>query len=380
MNVLHVITGLGVGGAETALFRLVASSKRRDMDHDIVSLGSGSDLLEKLESVAKSVTEFDIRPSLGLFGEVAKLRREGRKRNSDLIVGWMYHGNLAAHIVSRASDRPLVWNIRQSLYDISDEKWGTRTVIRAGRYLSDRPAAIIYNSHTSALHHQNFGFNRRASTVIPNGFDTTLFRPDRAERARIRRELDLSEDDVVIVCVARFHPVKNHGSLIAAAAEVSKRYEHVKLVLVGTDVTRENPELAEKTVRLEIDDKVRLCGIRDDVHAVYAAADIAVSASSAESFPNNVAEAMAAGLYCVATDVGDCREILSGAGTIVPPDDDAALATALAHAVEIGAAARDEAGLAARQRIQNHYTMQSTADRFLDLFNEVAGRGDKCAG
>ena len=91
----------------------------------------------------------------------------------------MYHGNLAAIWMQRTAGKQtrVYWNIRHSLSDLSKEKWLTRQVIRAGAALSRRPDRILYNSDLSARQHEQQGYDSARSIVIPNGFDTTRFRP-----------------------------------------------------------------------------------------------------------------------------------------------------------------------------------------------------------
>lgn len=159
--------------------------------------------------------------------------------------------------------------------------------------------------------------------------------------------------------------------LLTAAARAMGNYRHAKLVLVGTGVNRQNPTLVGLVDALGLRDRVLLCGAREDIPAVYAAVDIAVSASRAESFPNSIAEAMASGLPCIATDVGDVRAIVGNAGIVVPPGDAAAFAAGLERMLMATPKERRAVGLAARERIRSNYTLSDMVDRYFTCFNKL---------
>jgi glycosyltransferase involved in cell wall biosynthesis len=152
----------------------------------------------------------------------------------------------------------------------------------------------------------------------------------------------------VIVHVARLDPMKDHATLLAAL----DRLPHVHAVLagLGTETLTARPRLHR-------------LGVRDDVPRLLAAADLFVSSSAfGEGFSNALAEAMAAGLTPVATDVGDARAIVGDCGFVVPPRDPAALAEAIAAAL-----AGPARGATARARMLDRFTIAASAARFVAL-------------
>src|SRR5258708_23396701 len=102
---------------------------------------------------------------------------------------------------------PVLWNIRQTVYDLRRERWLTAKFIRLGARLSSRPAAIIYNSQTSASQHQRLGYRAEKREIIPNGFDCQLLRPDEVARTTVRAQLGIADATVLIQLVARYHPM-----------------------------------------------------------------------------------------------------------------------------------------------------------------------------
>jgi glycosyltransferase involved in cell wall biosynthesis len=200
--------------------------------------------------------------------------------------------------------------------------------------------------------------------VIPNGFDLARFRPDPGARVRIRTELGIPSDAPVVGLVARFDPNKGHATFAAAARRLAGGRPGTRFVLVGAGIDATNPVVAEIP-------GAHLLGVRTDVAAVVAALDVAVSASSSEGFSNTLGEAMAAGVPCVATDVGDSATIVGDTGALVPPDDPAALAAGIESLLARTPEERAAGGARARDRVAANWSLPVVARRFEDLYGEV---------
>jgi glycosyltransferase involved in cell wall biosynthesis len=123
---------------------------------------------------------------------------------------------------------------------------------------------------------------------------------------------------------------------------------------------------------LGIRGKCHLLGPRSDVNRVYCALDILTSSSVSEAFPLVVGEAMASGVPCVVTDVGDSKRIVGPTGLVVPPGDPAALATAWNEMLSTSHDARAQLGAAARQRVCQQFDLGAITRRYEALYAEVA--------
>jgi glycosyltransferase involved in cell wall biosynthesis len=247
-------------------------------------------------------------------------------------------------------------------------------VIRAGARLSRRPVRIIFNAAVSRAQHVAFGYDGARSVVIPNGFDTAEFAPCAAERARVRAELDIPADALTVGLVARVHPMKDHATFLQAAKRFGEMHPRSVFVLVGEGADAANRELGALIDRLDLRDRVRLCGRRSDIAAIDNALDIAASSSAwGEAFPNATAEAMACGVPCVVTDVGDAPAIVDDTGEVVPPRDPVALGDAWARLAALGAGARRALGQRARARVIQHYAIDAGARQYANLYQAIAG-------
>lgn len=294
----------------------------------------------------------------------------------------MYHGNLAAHAAAGLGGRRgrVVWNIRSTLCDIDQEKRFTAAVIRLGARLSGWPARIVYPSEAAALEHEAVGYSASHRVLIGNGFDTARFAPDPHARAALRATLGLAADDVLFGHVARWHPMKDHAALLRAAALLRDAGVTFHLAMIGRDVDEHNAELTGLRAALGLADRVHLLGERRDLHLLTPGFDIAVSSSSwGEAFPNVLGEAMACGVPCVATDVGDSARVVGEAGRIVARRDPAALARAMRELAALEEPARQHLGRLARERVLAHYSLPAIVRQYGETWREVAAAPERAA-
>ncbi len=368
MRILHVITGLGTGGAETALVQLIEGT-RDAAAHAVVALGAGGPLARRLSSLV-DVQVLNTGSERSTLASWRALRRYVSDFRADVLQGWMYHGNVAAALV--AGRRPILWSIRQSLPSITDERPGTRAMIRIGAVLSRRPHAIIYNSRLSAVQHEAIGFSSRARTIVRNGFDAERFRPDPQARARIRHELGIAHTATVVCHVARAHPVKDHAGFATAVVPLLARNSSVHVLLAGRGIDPGHEAIAGLFVHAST--RVHALGERSDIPQLLAASDILCLSSRAEGFPNVVGEAMASGLPIVTTAVGDVAELVGTEGYLTPPGDPAALTTALETLIAMDPSERAALGLRLRRRVRECFSLGTVRQRFIDLWNDASNR------
>jgi glycosyltransferase involved in cell wall biosynthesis len=207
--------------------------------------------------------------------------------------------------------------------------------------------------------------------LIPNGIDPAEFAPCQRSRVNVRRELGIEDSARLVGVVGRLHPMKDHRTFLTAAAMVVREDPSVAFVAVGRGVGGD-PTLRRLAADLAIADRVRLLDERRDIPRVMSAFDVAVSSSRSEGFPNAVVEAMACAVPCVVTDTGDSAAIVGDTGVVVPPQDAAALAAGIRHLLAQPAADRAALGLAARERVVREYSIAQVAERYCELYQQLA--------
>lgn len=369
-RLLFVTSGLGVGGAETALYTLLKGLKDSTAIA-VVSLTRGGLMAPKIKALGIHVYEFNIKNFLLFPFYLYQYRRIIKKFKPTLIQGWMYHGNLFAHLGKVLSPSARVFLcIRQSLEGLRLEKKPTRAVIALDALLSKHGDRILYNSHTGQKTHELYGYAKGRSLVLPNGFDTKRFQPDQNNHARLCDALHIDPSHFLIGMVARFHAVKDHVTFIQGAAALSQKYPHVHFILVGAGVTRENAFLASHiSLYPSLALRMHLLGLREDIPFLTAGLDVATSCSLSEGMPNAVCEALACGTLCVATDVGDSRHIMGEAGLIIPPRSPLALCQAWETLVQLPLEERRLLSQKGRLRILTTYTTEHMIKTYEKLVN-----------
>ena len=374
IKVMHVITTLGPAGAETMLSRVASEMDGTRFENEIVSLTDILDLAERMQGMGVRVRTLGMKTSVPNPLLVLRLAQWIRESKPDVIHTWMYHANLVGALAARlAGDVPVVWAIHHSALDPRVDKRRTMLVNRACAFLSRKfPAWIVCCSEASLHLHKKLGYTTELLEVIPNGFDLDQAKPDPAAPVSLREELGVPGDAILIGIAARFHPHKDHGNFVQAAALLHKQLPEVHFLLCGLDVTWQNPHLAEWIRAAGIGGHCHLLGVRQDMPRLFAGMDIATNASSSEAFPMAVGEAMACGTPCVVTNVGDSALIVGKTGIVVPPGDPHALAEAWRKLIEAGLAARHRLGMAARHRVQRHFALPAIVERYQAIYTRMA--------
>ena len=374
IKILHIITGLNVGGAERFLHELLANGLSTNCENRVISLSTMGEYGPKLEALGVLVTCLGMHPRRPSVQAIRVLQRCLQEFQPGIIQGWMYHGNLMASLATKlAPGKPsVVWNVRGALYDLGEQKRNTQWIIRLTKWISRQPNHILYNSHLSREHHQNFGFNSSNGIVIPNGFDTTLWKPDAEARQVTRETLRLVETDNLVGFVARYHPMKDIPNFLEAMAHLMPDDARLHCVMIGQDIGPENANLAHCFSKLPME-RVHILGQRDNIHHLMPAFDLFCLSSNSEAFPNVLGEAMACGVPSVSTDVGDVRHLLGDTGKIVPMSDPRALSDALNSLLSIDARSRRLKVEAARRRIVENFSLPDITTRYANLYNSLKG-------
>jgi glycosyltransferase involved in cell wall biosynthesis len=357
VRVALVTTSLEPGGAETALVELVLGLTGFGAQALVISLQGSGRLATRLRQGGAEVVLLEVAGAPGAFWSLPRVIRELRRFKPDVVQGWMYHGNLVASAVRPFCRGRLFWGIRQALGALDRETPATNRLIRFGARLSNRPDGIIYNSTRARRDHEGVGYSAAKGMIVPNGFDTELLSPNAEARTRLRGQLGLADDAMLVGHLARYHPVKDHATYLEASAGVSD--PRLRFLMAGRGVDPSNKELVGLIERLGLESRVTLLGEAEDVGAILPGLDVLCVSSRSEAFPNVIGEAMSCGVPCVTTDVGDAAQIVGETGRVVPVGDPARLAEALRAIVQMGAEARLRLGWVARQRIIEHYSLAS---------------------
>lgn len=374
MKIVFIITNLATGGAETMLLKLLQNLDRTRFQPAVISLIGLGEIGPRIQTLGIPVHTLGM--VRGLPGPLAFLRlvRLLRQLRPDIVHTWMYHADLLGGLAARlAGCRRVIWCIRNSDLSPQGSKLSTVRVARFCASLSPVvPARIISCSNRAGEIHAAIGYQSSKLHVIPNGFELGRFMPDTVARDSVRAALGLGADVLLVGLIARYDPQKNHAGFVEAAALVAVQLPQVHFVLAGKDVDASNSALQAAIAQHGLQERMHLLGRRDDVPRLMAALDVLASSSFGEAFPNVLGEAMACGVPCAVTDVGDSADIVGSAGRVVPAGDMQGLARELLALLQLPSAKRAALGQQARQRVQDHYEIGHVARLYEAAYEQVA--------
>lgn len=373
MKIIHVIIGLNVGGAELMLKRLLEShATMPEFEHSVISLTDLGAIGPQLTALSVPVTTLGMRNALDIPRVLYRLTRILRVARPDIVQSWMYHADLLGGLAARiAGVGRVIWGVRTTDLGKGGKK-ATILIRKICALLSGTlPEAIVCAAEASRRAHVSVGYNNERMVVIPNGFDVSRLNASQEQREAIRSAADINHDEVVIGSLGRFNPVKDHANFIAAAALLCAKHSELKFLLVGRDLEPGNAALMRLISATGHAERFVLLGERQDVAACLKAMDIFCLHSRTEGFPNVLGEAMAMGLPCVTTDVGDAAYLLNGNGVVVPSQDSQALAKGIEEVLDLGAEERSALGQSARIRIYSNFTIARASENFIRLYKTV---------
>lgn len=365
MRVLFLVRSLGRGGAERQVVELAAGMRSRGCAAKVFSFYGEGELDGDLRAKGVNVEALGKRSRWDVARFMWRLRRRMREERPDVVYSVLPVPNIAAAIACFGlDDIKLVWGIRSCELDLSLYDWLTRITYKAEQQFSRLADLVIVNSSAGQNAIRQAKWDAKRVLTIPNGIDTDYFVPNRAERARLRDEWGIAAAEVVVGIVARLDPVKDHTTFLRAAALLSNAKDGTewRFVCVGSGPEEYAQELKRLAQDLQIEGRVAWLGGRHDVASVYNALDLVCLASSSEGFPNVLAEAMACGVRCVSTDVGDARVIIDGFGCLVPPGDHFAFASAIRAALYKKERESASAPNERREHIVARFSMESLVD------------------
>jgi glycosyltransferase involved in cell wall biosynthesis len=352
--VLHVITGLGNGGAEGVLSRLVTATRDEALQSVVVSLTAGGTHRDALARSDCAVFDLGMQRGRANPSALWRLASLIRQFRPIAIQSWMYHADLlstmALSLSGLARRTRLYWGIRCSDMQAEHYSVGFRLVRRSCALLSRAADGIVANSYAGRDVHTALGYSSRNFSVIPNGIDVQQFKPDAFLRRKLRAELGLSDARVVAITAARVDPMKGFEIL----GEAARRLPDMDFIVAGAG-----------TDALTFPPNVRALGHRSDIADLLPAADVLLSTSLfGEGFSNAIAEGMAAGLCPVVSDVGDARHIANSLAAVYPAGNVPALVRSLKALLDEDAQAIRARGLAARERVVQSFSVERMVHTF----------------
>jgi glycosyltransferase involved in cell wall biosynthesis len=353
------------------LSRLALHTHNKSVFHEIICLIEIGSIGEQLQRENICVH------SLGLTGfwktPIALLRmwKILRASNAQIVHTWMYHSDFLGGLIARwLVRRPVIWAIRNT--KLPTHSVTTRVLARVNARLSKWiPSKIVYCANAARRYHEAMGYSPALGLVIPNAYST-----QKRERGGFDVNLsssnsEPSDEALVIGCVGRFDSLKNYPMMVNAFKLVADQHPQVQFLMVGRGVEKSNPKFYALVKQAKLEARCTCVGETTNVESYLAKMDIFCLSSTSEGFPNVVAEAMTMELPCVVTDVGDAALIVGNTGTVVPSGDARLFSEAIIKLIRTPASSRIKLGALARERIADHYSIQSVCSQYVKLYSAL---------
>lgn len=362
----------GFGGAERMLARLLLAKPELNDKRIVVVLRNTDILGKQLRSSGFTVHELGMKS----YGDIPRiffqLIKIIRSFHPDIVQTWMYHADFLGGLAARITGyKNIIWGIRRTSVSFSDNG-GTWIVMKLCALLSRwLPKKIISVAEAGRQAHIKAGYDASRIRVIPNGFDFSNLIATEDQRNALRNECKVLEDELLIGCLGRFHHAKGQDIFVKSAAIVAKNNPKARFLMVGENCDAHNFKLNSWINEHNLQDNFVLLGERLDVPACLAAMDIFCMPSRTEGFPNSLGEAMALGLPCVATEVGDTKFLVGDTAVLVPAHDKEALAQGLLNVIGLPVNQRNQMGINAKARVMAEFSIEKACERFEAVYGDL---------
>jgi glycosyltransferase involved in cell wall biosynthesis len=358
IQVLFLLRYLGNGGTERQLVDLVRTMDKDRFGVTVATFYPGGMLWENIAStLGVHLVSLGKISRWDLAGFLCSGLRLVRSIRPHVIYSFGQEPNLVALLLGRTVNAKVVWGIRRSTKALPEDRLAFASFC-FGAHLSHLVERVVYNSYCGHELHIRRGYCARNAVVIPNGCDTERFQPSTVKRQHQRETWGIRDFERLIGIVGRLHPVKDHSLFLRAASRVYVTDPTARFVCIGAG-EEYRKDLEALTVQLGLGSRVHWAGECADMPPVYNALDLLALCSKEEGCPNVVAEAMACGIRCVVTDVGDAARLVGDFGIVVPPGNPECMANAWRGILNAPCEERRRLALASRERIVQNFGIET---------------------
>lgn len=372
---------LEYGGAERQAVNLALGLRRRGWPAAVLVFYPGGPLQAELEQAGAPVLSPDKQGRWDLFSFLPRLAALLRSRRPQVLYSFLDAPNLlAAALKPLLPGTKLVWGLRASNMDLSRYDRFSRFVFGLARRLAGVPDLIIANSQAGRDFHIGRGYPSEKLAVEPNGVDVQRFRPDPAAGAELRRAWGVERSQRLIGLAGRLDPMKDHETFLRAAAGAVRERRDLRFVCLGGGPEQELRRLQAMARDLGLGRRVVWAGAWADMPAAYNALDLLASTSAfGEGFSNAVSEAMACGVPCVVSRVGDSALIVNDPDLVVPPGDWREAARRWLAVLDLPAEDYERMCVRMRKRVMENYSAERMVERTARRLAALAAPGPEAS-
>ena len=361
MKILFLIRSLEIGGAERQLVLTANGLARRGHDVSVAVFYCVGELIGELEHSIKLI-DLDKRGRYQFFSFIIRFIKTIRRSSAEILVCSLPAACLVGLTSYLSWRRPkLVWRIAVSWMKLDDLKLLDRLSYTFQSFFSFMPDSIIFNSNAGIELAPQLGYRLNKAGVIFNGIDTTRFMVGLS---------DERSENTTVGIIGRIDPVKNH-KLFLDAAKILYQYNPQSKFYIAGPGDDENVGW--------LNGYIKYCGLEDvvqylpntDVVTFYQRLDVCVLTSLAEGFPNVLGEAMASGVPCVSTDVGDARVIVGNYGRVVDSNSASDVAKSIQRILDLNSKDYQVLSVSAREHICENFSLNQSLNAWDKLLESI---------
>ncbi len=370
IKILHIISGLNDGGAESLLFNFLCHSKNNI--NFVISLKGKGKYGKMIEEKGIKIFYFNFSFDISLISNFIDLIKLIKKINPDVVQTWLYHADLlggcAAYI---ANSKNIFWGIHHGSLDKNINKFSTIFVSKINSYLSYFiPKKIIVCADSSKFLHIKNGFSQKKFITIPNGIDIKKFKRSSKKRAFFRNKINIKSDETLYGTVARFHPIKDHITLINSIYRLKNAGYKFKYLLVGDKINNKNKLLNELIKKYRLEETIILLDKEENISLVMNAIDLHILSSKSEALPMVILEAMCCGTPCLSTNVGDIKKLIFDKNLIVETCNQSELFSAMRFFADSNKKYKKQISISVEKQIKENYSLEKMTKKYLNLYQK----------
>lgn len=378
LRVLHLVSSGGVSGPmQQSLFMpLLTKMPKQRIKAQVVSMAPGFAAGTVLRQSGIPVHDIALSRRRFSWSAAKELLDIARAFRPDVVQAWGHTAQLAALLLrSRCDWKPkVVWSIADTAPLPKNAGLLDRQKLKLTARFSIKPDRVVFTSEAAASLHRRAGYPEGGHLVVPPGVDPMRFKPDAAVRRKVREQLGLGSDAVIVGMIAPFQPEHDHATLIKGLGELIKTQPKLCVLLAGHGVQKGNGPLMALVGGGSLGTRIHLLGDWSDTASFFNACDIACSSSLTDSARMTLVMAMLCGIPCVATGMGAQGEVIGQFGVAIEPGSPQAFVRGITRVMQLPQERRTFMTHGARKHALTHFVQVRSLQKYLQLYFDLVGR------